>query len=56
MTVADPLFAHGVVFVGAGDPVVLVSADWCGIGNDAHDLWRTKLAAARPARRPSGCW
>ncbi len=44
--IADPLFAHGIVFLGASAPIVLVSVDWCGIGNDAHDLWRTKLAAA----------
>lgn len=49
-TVADPLYAHGFVFFGAGDPVVLVSVDWCGIGNDAHDLWRTELARAAKTR------
>jgi len=42
----DPLFVHGIVLLGAGDPIVLVSIDWCGIGNDAHDRWRTKLAEA----------
>ena len=44
--IVDPLLAHGVVILGAGEPIVIVSVDWCGIGNDAHDLWRNKLAAA----------
>jgi hypothetical protein len=44
--VDDPLFAHGVVLLGAGKPVVLVAIDWCEIRNDAYDQWRTALAAA----------
>jgi hypothetical protein len=44
--IADPLFAHGFVFLGAGKPVVLVSVDWCEIRNDAFERWRTLLARA----------
>ena len=44
--IVDPLYAQGIVLVGAGDPIVLVTVDWCGIGNDAYDLWRVKLAEA----------
>jgi len=42
----DPLFAHGFVLLGAGQPVVVAALDWCEIRNDAHDRWRTVLAAA----------
>ena len=45
-TVTDPLYAHGVVLHGAGEPIVICSVDWCGIGNDAHDRWRVVLAEA----------
>ncbi|MFO0875952.1 MAG: DUF4838 domain-containing protein [Gemmataceae bacterium] len=45
-SVDDPLYAHGCVLLGGELPVVLVSVDWCGIGNEAHDLWRSKLADA----------
>ncbi len=44
--VDDPLYAHGFVLLGGEAPVVLVAVDWCGIGNEAHDLWRNKLAEA----------
>lgn len=44
--VDDPLYAHGFVLLGGELPVVLVSVDWCGIGNDAHTFWRGKLAEA----------
>lgn len=44
--VADPLEAHGVVWLGAGEPVVFVSVDWCEIRNDAHRRWQEVLAAA----------
>jgi hypothetical protein len=44
--VADPLLAHGIVLLGSGQPIVIVAVDWCGIGNDAHDAWRTALAEA----------
>ncbi|HKI35469.1 MAG TPA: hypothetical protein VKA46_26670 [Gemmataceae bacterium] len=42
----DPLYAHGVVLLGMGEPVVLCAVDWCGIRNDAHLAWRQALAKA----------
>jgi len=45
-SVADPLFAKGVVLTGGEKPVVLVSVDWCEIRNAAFDRWRDVLAAA----------
>jgi hypothetical protein len=51
--VDDPLFAHGLVLLGADQPVVLVAVDWCEIRNQAHDRWRAALAEAAgtiPAR------
>jgi hypothetical protein len=44
--VDDPLFAHGVVLLGMGEPVVLCAVDWCGLRNDAHLAWRQALAKA----------
>src|SRR5205823_3652201 len=44
--VEDPLLAHGVVLLGAGQPVVLAALDWCEVRNDAHDRWRAVLAEA----------
>ena len=45
-TVDDPLFAHGVVLLGAGRPIVLAAVDWCEIRNDAYARWRDALAKA----------
>jgi hypothetical protein len=45
-SVADPLFAKGVVLDGGGKPIVLVSVDWCEIRNAAFDRWRDVLATA----------
>jgi hypothetical protein len=45
-SVADPLFAKGVVLIGGEKPVVLVSVDWCEIRNAAFDRWRDVLAEA----------
>lgn len=45
-SVADPLFAKGVVFLGDENPVVFVSVDWCEIRNAAFDRWREVLAEA----------
>lgn len=42
----DPLYARGVVIIGAGQPIVLCAVDWTGIGNDGHDAWRQALAQA----------
>jgi hypothetical protein len=44
--VDDPLFALGVVLMGAGAPVVLCAVDWCGMRNEAHLTWRKALAVA----------
>lgn len=42
----DPLFTHGLVFLGGGRPIVLAAVDWCEIRNDAFERWRTVLAEA----------
>lgn len=42
----DPLFARGIVLLGAGDPIVLCAVDFVGIGNAGHDAWRETLARA----------
>jgi hypothetical protein len=42
----DPLFAHGLVLLGADKPIVLVAVDWCEIRNDAYTRWRSVLAGA----------
>jgi hypothetical protein len=44
--VDDPLFAHGVVLLGMGEPVVLCAVDWCGIRNEAHQAFREALGKA----------
>jgi hypothetical protein len=54
-SVADPLFANGVVLTNASDPetfepVVYVVVDWCEIRNDALERWRTVLAEAAGTR------
>ncbi len=45
-TIEDPLFVHGLVLRGAGEPVVLAVVDWCEIRNDAYERWRAVLAEA----------
>jgi hypothetical protein len=45
-TIEDPLFVHGFVLSGAGQPIVLAAVDWCEIRNDAYSRWRTVLAEA----------
>jgi hypothetical protein len=44
--IVDPLGARGVVFLGAGRPLVLCSVDWVAISNAAHDAFRQALADA----------
>lgn len=44
--VDDPLFARGVILLGAGQPIVLCAVDFVGIGNAGHDAWRETLARA----------
>ncbi|WP_414660560.1 hypothetical protein [Horticoccus sp. 23ND18S-11] len=50
-SVADPLYAKGVVLWGGGQPVVFVAVDWCEIRNDAYDRWRDVIAAAAGTTR-----
>ena len=45
-SVDDPLWARGVVLLGAGDPIVLCAVDFVGIGNAGYDAWRETLARA----------
>ena len=45
-SVADPLYAKGVVVLGGEKPIVLVSVDWCEIRNESFDRWREALAKA----------
>lgn len=40
------LRARGIVLLGAGQPVVLCSVDWIGIGNEGHDAFCFALAQA----------
>ncbi|SVC81485.1 uncharacterized protein METZ01_LOCUS334339, partial [marine metagenome] len=50
-SVADPLFAKGVVLTGGDKPVVFVSVDWCEIRNASFDRWREELASAADTTR-----
>ena len=50
-SVADPLYAKGVVVLGGEKPVVLVSVDWCEIRNESFDRWREALAKAAGTTR-----
>ncbi len=49
--VVDPLYAHGVVLLGAEKPLVFATVDWCEIRNDAYDHWRSVLAEAAGTSR-----
>ncbi|HNS22592.1 MAG TPA: hypothetical protein PKH24_18965 [Sedimentisphaerales bacterium] len=40
------LRGRGVILLGAGDPIVLCAIDWIGISNEAHDVFRQRLAEA----------
>jgi hypothetical protein len=42
----DPLFAHGIILLGCGKPIVLCGVDWCEIRNDAYERWCSVLADA----------
>ena len=44
--IADPLYVHGIVLLGSGDPIAIVAVDWCEIRNAAYDRWRDLLAEA----------
>jgi hypothetical protein len=50
-SVADPLYAKGVVLWDGERPVVFVSVDWCEIRNAAYDRWRDVIAAAADTTR-----
>ncbi len=45
-SITDPLFAKGIVLLGAGEPIVLCSVDFIVIANQGHDAWREALAEA----------
>ncbi len=49
--IEDPLECRGLVFLGAGQPVVLAAVDWCEIRNGAYDAWRDALAEAAGTSR-----
>jgi hypothetical protein len=49
--IVDPLFTHGFILLGAGDPIAVVAVDWCEIRNDAYDQWRQAIADAIGTRR-----
>lgn len=40
------LRAKGIVLTGSGQPIVLCAVDWIGIANEAHDVFRERLAKA----------
>lgn len=45
--VTDPLSARGIILLPREQlPVVLVSVDWVGIGNEGNTAWRAALAEA----------
>jgi hypothetical protein len=44
--IGEPLSARGVVLLGSGEPIVMVSVDWLEIRNDAYRSWREALAEA----------
>ncbi len=50
-SLADPLYAKGVVLFGGDQPVAFVSVDWCEIRNDAYDRWREVIAEAAGTTR-----
>jgi hypothetical protein len=56
--VDDPLWARGIILLGAGAPIVLCAVDWVGIRNEAHRAWVRALATAAhttPARVEVHC-
>ncbi|TWU58358.1 hypothetical protein [Rubripirellula reticaptiva] len=40
------LRCRGIVLLGSGEPIVLCAMDWIGIGNQSHDIFRERIAAA----------
>ena len=45
------LRARGIVLIGSGRPLVLCAVDWIGIGNEAHDAFRDRIASAAGTTR-----
>jgi len=45
------LRARGIVLLGTEMPIVLCAVDWIGIGNEAHDAFRDRLAKAAGTSR-----
>lgn len=50
-SVADPLWAKGLVLYGSDAPIVFLAVDWCEIRNDAYDRWRDVIAEAAGTTR-----
>lgn len=46
IAVEVPLQCRGVVLLGSGDPIILCSLDWIGVGNASHRAFREQLAKA----------
>ena len=46
LMVETPLSCRGIVLVSADNPIVICALDWIGVGNEAHRVFREKLAAA----------
>jgi hypothetical protein len=44
--VQSPLSARGIVLLGSGKPIVLVSVDWIGISSGSHRMFRELVAKA----------
>jgi len=44
--IVDPLFAHGFILQGLGDPIAFVALDWCEIRNGAYEMIRSRIAKA----------
>jgi len=51
LKIVDPLYAHGFVLLGRGQPIVFCAVDWCEIRNGAYDQWRDALASAAGTTR-----
>lgn len=51
LELVDPLYAKGVVLLGAEKPLVFLALDWCEVRNDAYNHWRDALAEAAGTTR-----
>lgn len=50
-SIEDPLYAKGIVLLGADQPIVLCALDWIGIGNQGNLIFRERLAEAAGTTR-----